>query len=179
MEWVRLGLGHEIENVLTAAQPGAGAIALALRYTSGQEVPAYALSDGMLAYLAFVAVFRLNGGDGLLAFDEPESHLHPGLLARVVDFMEAAADKRPVLVATQSDALVDQLQDPAGSVVLCDLDERGATRLVRPDRSALDRWLERYRGLGDIRAAGHQRSVMEQPPLPKLPVGQAARRRKG
>ena len=179
MEWVRLGLGHDVENVSTAAQPGAGAIALALRYKSGQEVPAYALSDGMLAYLAFVAVFRLNGGNGLLAFDEPESHLHPSLLARVVDFMESAAENRPVLVATQSDALVDHLQDPAGSVVLCDLDERGATRLVRPDRPALTRWLERYRGLGDIRAAGHQRSVMQQPLLPKLRLSRTAHRRRG
>jgi predicted ATPase len=179
MDWVRLGLGFEIESVVTEAQPGGGAIALSLRYKSGKVIPAYALSDGMLAYLAFVAVFRSNGGDGLLAFDEPESHLHPGLLARVVDFMESEAERRPVLVATQSDALVDHLQDPAAAVVLCELDEKGATQLVRPDRVALSRWLDRYRGLGDIRAAGHQRSVMQDTPLPKLHLRSGGRRRKG
>jgi predicted ATPase len=59
-----------------------------------------------------------------------------------------------------SDALLDGLKDPAKSVVLCELDERGATRLVRPDAEALARWLERYRGLGDIQSAGHAASVL-------------------
>jgi predicted ATPase len=179
MDWVRLGLGHDIETVLTEAQPGGGAIALSLRYKAEKVIPAYALSDGMLAYLAFVAVFRLNGNNSLLAFDEPELHLHPELLARVVDFMEAAAECRPVLVATQSDALVDHLQEPAAAVVLCELDDKGTTQIVRPNPAALARWLDRYRGLGDIRAAGHQRSVMQVRPLPKLRVGSAARHRKG
>jgi predicted ATPase len=179
MDWVRLGLGNDIESVMTEAQPGGGAIALSLRYKSERVIPAYALSDGMLAYLAFVAVFRLNGNDSLLAFDEPELHLHPELLARVVDFMETAGERRPVLVATQSDALVDHLQDPASAVVLCELDEKGATQIARTDPAALARWLDRYRGLGDIRAAGHQRSVMQVGPLPKQRMDLAARRKKG
>jgi hypothetical protein len=74
---------------------------------------------------------------------------------------------------------VDHLQDPAAAVVLCELDEKGATQLVRPDRAALARWLDRYRGLGDIRAAGHQRSVMQDTPLPKLHLRSGGRRRKG
>ncbi len=52
------------------------------------------------------------------------------------------------------------LTDPARSVVLCELDEDRATRLVRPDPKALERWLQRYRGIGDIRSAGHEASIM-------------------
>jgi predicted ATPase len=114
----------------------------------------------MLAYLSFVALFRLNTKKSLIAFDEPELHLHPELLLRVLGFFEEMAKERPVLLATHSDRLLDGLTDPARSVVLCELDERRATKLVRPDPDALRDWLTDYRGLGDVRGAGHAASVL-------------------
>lgn len=47
----------------------------------------------------------------------------------------------------------------AASSVLCDLDEHYATRPVRPDPASLERWLEGYRGLGELRAAGYENVV--------------------
>lgn len=164
MQCVRLGLGADVESVNTRADPGGGSIGLWLKYKAfDEQFPAAVLSDGTLAYLAFVALYRLSAKDTLLAFDTPEAHLHPRLLLRVLDFMEAMAQERTVLLATQSDALLDGLSEPASSVVLCELDEGRATRLVRPDPRALDLWQERYRGLGDVRAAGHESSVMTDP----------------
>ncbi len=162
LAYIRLGLGERIEDVVTWADPSGGSIGLSIKLL-GLDVPISAsqLSDGMLSYLAFVALFRLNvTKPSLLAFDEPDLHLHPHLLMRVLDFFESMAKDTPVLIATHSDRLLDGLTDPAKSVVLCSLDERGATRLVRPDREALTKWLERYRGLGDIRSAGHAASIM-------------------
>lgn len=162
LAYIRLGLGERIEDVVTWADPGGGSIGLSIKLV-GLDVPISAaqLSDGMLSYLAFVAMFRLHlTKPSLLAFDEPDLHLHPHLLMRVLDFFESMARDAPVLVATHSDRLLDGLSDPAKSVVLCALDERGTTRLVRPDREALGKWLERYRGLGDLRSAGHAASVM-------------------
>ncbi len=162
LAYIRLGLGERIEDVVTWADPSGGNIGLSIKLL-GLDVPISAaqLSDGMLSYLAFVAMFRLHvTKPSLLAFDEPDLHLHPHLLMRVLDFFESMARDTPVLVATHSDRLLDGLTDPAKSVVLCALDERGTTRLVRPDREALAKWLERYRGLGDIRSAGHAASVM-------------------
>lgn len=162
LAYICLGLGERIEDVVTWADPSGGNIGLSVKMV-GLDVPLSAaqLSDGMLSYLAFVAMFRLHvNKPSLLAFDEPDLHLHPHLLMRVLDFFEAMARDRPVLIATHSDRLLDGLTDPAKSVVLCSLDERGTTRLVRPDREVLAKWLERYRGLGDIRSAGHVASVM-------------------
>ncbi len=162
LSYIRLGLGERIEDVVTWADPSGGNIGLSIKL-AGLDVPISAaqLSDGMLSYLAFVAMFRLHvTKPSLLAFDEPDLHLHPHLLMRVLDFFESMARDTPVLVATHSDRLLDGLTDPAKSVVLCALDDRGATRLVRPDREALAKWIERYRGLGDIRSAGHAASVM-------------------
>ncbi|AGP34006.1 hypothetical protein BE04_47615 [Sorangium cellulosum] len=148
--------------MVTWADPGGGNIGLSIKLIGlDLAVPTAQLSDGMLSYLAFVALFRLHTTKpSLVTFDEPALHLHPHLLMRVLDMFESMARDCPVLLATHSDRLLDGLRDPASSVVLCELNERGSTRLVRPDRRVLERWLERYRGLGDIRAAGHAASVL-------------------
>jgi predicted ATPase len=160
--YIRLGLGEHIEDVATVADPSGGSIGLALKFKNrDQQVPASQISDGMLAYLAFVALFRLRTGQtSLLAFDEPDLHMNPRLLMRVLDMFESMARDFPVLVATHSDRLLDGLSDPARSVVLCELNEDHATQLFRPDSRALSKWLERYRGLGDLRGAGHAASVL-------------------
>lgn len=165
VDYVRLGLGDRIEDVTTWADPGGGNIGLSIKQRGlDRPVPAAQLSDGTLAYLAFVALFRLNPQHlSLLALDEPDLHLHPRLLMRVLDFLETMAREHPVLVATHSDRLLDGLRDPARSVVLCELDENDKTRLLRPDAKALERWLERYRGLGEIRGAGHEASIFTRP----------------
>jgi predicted ATPase len=161
MAYVRLGLGDGVESVNVRPDPGGGSVALWMKYAGlEKQLPAAALSDGTLAYLALVALYRLDTASSLVAFDEPELHLHPALLMRALDFFEAMAQERPVILATHSDRLLDGLTDPARSTVLCELDEDRRTRLVRPDPEALERWLTRYRGLGDIRGAGHQASVM-------------------
>jgi len=91
--------------------------------------------------------------------DEPELHLHPALLARVVGLLEEAAEHAPVVLATHSDRLLDALTDPVASVVLCELDEQRAVRLRRPNAERLADWLEEYRGFGSIRAEGYEAHV--------------------
>jgi hypothetical protein len=139
LEYVQLGLGQHIEDVVTWADPGGGNVGLSLKLAGlDQSIPTSQISDGMLSYLAFVALFRLDGKVlSLLAFDEPDLHLHPHLLMRVLDFFETMAQERPVLLATHSDRLLDGLRAPERSVVLCELGPDGATRLLRPDTGAL------------------------------------------
>jgi len=76
-------------------------------------VSARYLSNGTLTWLAFVALARLDNSTGLVAFDEPETHMHPALLRRVVGLFESISRERTVLLATQSDTLLDALEDPA------------------------------------------------------------------
>lgn len=161
MELVRLGLGTDVDDVVASADASGGQHAIAVRYKASGSVPAAALSDGTLAYLAFVALARLPSERSLLAFDEPELHLHPALLVRVVSMLEAIARRCPVVLTTHSDRLLDALAEPAKAAVLCELDTDRATRLVRPDPAMLAKWLTDFRGLGDLRAAGLQSAVME------------------
>lgn len=135
LEFLRLGLGPQLDSVTTPAQAEGGRIAVALGYEDkARQVPAPALSGGELAWLGWVALFRLDHGGSLLAFDEPETHLHPDLVSRVLAFLREIARHRPVLVATHSERLLAELSDEV--VVRCELDEHGFTRLARPQGSA-------------------------------------------
>lgn len=166
LERVRGGLGADVTNITTPAA-GPGLIELAVHFRGFQQpIPASALSDGQLTFLGFVALAELGKGHSFLAFDEPELHLHPELLVRVVWLLEELASSCPVVISTHSDRLLDGLSDPAKSVVLCELDEHRATRLFRPDAEALKKWLERYRGLGQLRAEGYTPHVLTEPVEP-------------
>jgi predicted ATPase len=163
LEYVKLGLGADVVDVAGEAIPGGGAVGLALEVRGRGKVPAVVLSDGELAYLAFVALFRLQAPCSLLAFDEPDLHLHPRLLVRVVQFFETMGERHPVLLATQSDALLDSLSDPAKAVRVCELEQPARrTRVSALDRAALDAWLKDYRGVGHLRGDGYLSQVLQE-----------------
>lgn len=160
LQYVCLGLGDDVDDISASADAAGGQHAISIHFKSVGRLPAMALSDGTLSYLAFVALLRLPSARSLLAFDEPELHLHPGLLVRVLSMFETMAATCPVVLATHSDRLLDALQNPATSVVLCDLDDNRASRLLRPNKAMLTKWMAKYRGLGDIRSTGLQDAVI-------------------
>lgn len=157
----RARVAFDIVDIKTPAFQRGG-IDLAFQYRD-RTVRASQLSDGQLAYLSILATAGLRQG-GLLALDEPETHLHPALLQRLVWLLESEAEKGPVVVATQSDGLLDALSDPAAQVVLCSRGPTDTIKIERPERQRLAKWLEQYRGLGAVRADGHERLVFDEEP---------------
>lgn len=161
---VRLGLGEQVDGVLTIPDAGGGNIYLALRFR-GLDEPIFAtdLSDGQLSWLAFVAMTQLNQGRSLLAIDEPELHMHPALLGRVMALLSAAEADTPTLVSTHADRVLSMLDDPAEAVRVCGLDGNRVT-VARLDEAELPRWIEQFGDLGQIRAAGYLSRVVAGPP---------------
>lgn len=164
MALVRLGLGDRVDSVLVTPDMGGGNIYLAVRFVDLAD-PVYAsdLSDGQLSWLAFVAMARLNKGRSLLAVDEPEQHLHPSLLARVVALLAQESERCTVLLSTHSDRLLGLLDDPADAVRVCGFSQAGTVEVSRLDRAELDRWLEEFGDLGQLRANGYLRRVLADP----------------
>ncbi len=158
---LRLGLGTDVRDVVIKAE--SGAVQLYLKCGDLKPIPASALSDGMLSYLAFTALRFLRSERTLLVFDEPELHLHPHLLFRSLDLLREIATRHPVLITTHSDRLLDALEHPETETRLLELDERRSTRIRRPDAAALAKWLERYRGLGQLRQEGYEDAAFERP----------------
>lgn len=166
LETIKLIIDDDITDVTTPASASGGSIGLAVTYRTSGSIPAFALSDGTLALLALIAITRLDDGESprsLLVLDEPDLHLHPGAIGQVVALLEECSAAQPIIVATHSDRLLDSLSEPARSAVLCDLDEQRQLRLRRPDPAQLNRWLEEYRGLGQLRAEGYDQLVFPPP----------------
>lgn len=156
MSYIRLGLGDRVEEVRTKLDPS-GSLFLAVKLRGHDSyLPSSYMSDGTLVYLAFVALALLPSSRTLLAMDEPELHLHPALLGRVMQLFDEIADEGcPVLLATHSDRVLDALRDPAGQVRICELNEgTNQLELRQLDRAKLDRWRENFQGIGELRSAG-------------------------
>lgn len=164
---IQLVIDGDIHDVTTPASASGGNIGLAVSYRTTGSIPAYALSDGTLALLALIAITRLDGGSArsLLVLDEPDLHLHPGAIAQVTLLLDECSTQHPIVLATHSDHVLDSLSEPARSTVLCDFDEYRRLRLRRPDAARLGRWLQEYRGLGELRADGYDQLVF---PLPTI-----------
>lgn len=164
IETLQLGLGHDLIDVRTEPSPSGGTIGLALTWKSVGAVPAFALSDGQLAFLAFVAISELEADrDGVVGFDEPDLHQHPAMIGRTVALCERLSERRTVVIATHSDRLLDALSEPADAVVLFERDGDGATIVRRPSRPWLDKWLADYSGLGGARAEGYGGVIFTEP----------------
>lgn len=100
------------------------------------------LSDGTLAFLASLCAL-LQPGASLVAIDEPERHLHPEALYRLLGAARLQSHTHPVVLATQSDRLLGFLDDIPESVVVVRAGENG-TDLVRPDPEAVQAWLKQF-----------------------------------
>lgn len=163
MSLVQLGLGDNVDTVMIPTDAGGGAIALALKLVEfNAPILASSLSDGQLAWLAFVAMVRLNEDRSLLAIDEPELHLHPQLLAALMALLSKLKSPAPVLLSTHSDKVLELLDDPADAVRVCALTAGHRATVTRVDAEALGPWLERFRDFGALRASGYLDRVLRQ-----------------
>jgi predicted ATPase len=79
------------------------------------------LSDGTLRYLLWVAALLTPRPPGLLVLNEPETSLHPDLLAPLARLIAGAAERSQVVVVSHASGLIDALQaDPRCHSVLLD-----------------------------------------------------------
>jgi predicted ATPase len=152
---IRLVLG-DVDDVLIQPDPSGGTIGLAVRWGTDLEVPLSELSDGQVSLLALIAIQQLRRrvSPSLIVIDEPEAHLHPGVIRRVAIGLAEVGDDWPVLAATQSDAFLDAVSERPDALVHCRLDMQRRTELARLDRALIQDWLEEFRGIGELRREG-------------------------
>jgi predicted ATPase len=112
----------------------------------------FQMSEGMLTFLCLLAAILNPEPAAALVFDEPDQHLHPSALRRLMNLLEGAAERSAVILATHSDRILDYLSDPAASLRICAASREGVS--IQPlDREALDAWRKEYT-LSELRA-GH------------------------
>ncbi|MFO0758348.1 MAG: AAA family ATPase [Byssovorax sp.] len=125
--------------------PAGGRIALGWRDRRypGVRMQGHQMSEGMTSYLCILAAILSGEPATAIAFDEPDRHLHPSALRRVVDLLSQLSQRTAVFIATHSDRFLDYLDDPAGSLRVCEPTEDGVT-IRKLGRDVLDEWRKDY-----------------------------------
>lgn len=73
-------------------------------------ISVWAMSDGTLRILGYLATLYSPIPLPLACFEEPENYVHPRLLELIVDLIKTASERTQVLVTTHSPYFVDFLQ---------------------------------------------------------------------
>jgi len=92
------------------------------------------LSDGTLRYLLLVAALLTTDPPPLMVLNEPETSLHPDLLAPLARLVRAAAEHSQILLVSHSEALVRELGVAAGDGDADDDDDDAPVGLGSPAR---------------------------------------------
>jgi len=124
-------------------------IQLRLRWRSLKSAQSAAdLSDGTIRFLLLLAILATPEPDTVIAIDEPETGLHPGMLPIVAEFARQAAESSQVILTTHSPQLLDAFRDEAPTTTVAQWSE-GETCLSVIDGDELGRWLKEF-SLGEL-----------------------------
>ena len=117
---------------------------------NGEDIPfkAHHLSDGTLRFICLVTVFLQpeEKQPETIFVDEPELGLHPYALAVLTAIMKSVAQKKQLIVSTQSVELLNEFE--AKDVIVVDREE-GSSSFRRLDEKGLLEWLKEY-SLGEL-----------------------------
>ncbi|MDP4511485.1 AAA family ATPase [Nonomuraea turcica] len=90
------------------------------------------LSDGTLRYLFWVAALLTPRAPALLVLNEPETSLHPDLIAPLADLAAAASARTQIIVVTHNPSLVAALSDQEARTIEL-VKEHGQTAVAGQD----------------------------------------------
>ncbi len=125
---------------------------IAIEEDGGFSTPAYRLSDGMLRWLAILAILLNPTPAPVTCIDEPELGLHPDIIPTLADLLREASARTQLIVTTHSPALVDAFSDDPESICVSEKIE-GSTVIRRLSKPDLAVWLRDY-SLGNLWISG-------------------------
>ncbi len=142
------------QRIVFPADVAGGKIAFAVEDSRYPERKFYAweMSDGMIAYLCLLVAVLHPDQIGVIGLDEPDAHLHPSALRRLMSLAHRPHNKRKLVIVSHSNALLDELADPARSIRIVEASANGAV-IRRLDPEALASWRKEY-SLSEMRRTG-------------------------
>jgi predicted ATPase len=113
-----------------------------------QRLPSYRLSDGTVELMALIVALYFTPAQ-LLIIEEPDRHLHPALIGRLMNHLKETAWRRQILVTTHNPELVRHT--PLGSLLLVQRDREGFSQITRPSENAhVKHFLQHQLGLHEL-----------------------------
>jgi len=129
-------------------------VQLQVRWNSlKREQSAADLSDGTLRFLFLLTVLASPTPAPVIAIDEPEVGLHPGMLPIVAEYAVEASLRSQVILTTHSPQFLDAFSRDTPPVTTVTKWEEGQTELRTIDGEELKYWLKDYT-LGSLFKSG-------------------------
>lgn len=150
---MRTAFGSDFEEIEFA--PAADQrIGLRIRW-KGLSSPQWAadLSDGTIRFLVLLTILGNPAPGSLIAIDEPEMGLHPGMLPIIAEFAAEAASRTTVILTTHSPDLLDAFDPDNAPQTVVTKSVNGETKITPLGAEELQRWLKEFR-LGALFRSG-------------------------
>jgi predicted ATPase len=118
------------------------------RYTKSRDLPASSLSDGTIAIFAIIIALYFEEKPFII-IEEPVSHIHPFLIARLMRMMKEASEKKQVMVTTHSTEVVKHAA--LDDLLLITRDSEGFSIISRPgDKEEVRTFLANEIGIEEL-----------------------------
>ena len=133
---------------------GVNRLCLLERYKN--PIPVERASDGTLRLIAYYILLNQRELPSLIAIEEPERNLHPGVLKEIAYVLERIAERTQIIITTHSSQLLDafsseSLSDTLGVLLLRNRPGLGTEVInfeeIRGKREALAGWISEF-GIG-------------------------------
>jgi predicted ATPase len=110
------------------------------------------LSDGTLRFLLLLAVLASPVPPPVIAIDEPETGLHPTMMAIVAEYAIEASRKSQIILTTHSPEFLDAFKETRPTTTVAKWSD-GETTLTTVGGDDLEYWLREY-NLGSLFRSG-------------------------
>jgi predicted ATPase len=109
-----------------------------------RAVPIQSLSEGTIKFMLLLAVLLNTNSGYLIGIDEPESNLHPDMIAVIADKMKLISEHRQLFISTHSPLLLNQFEGDDLLIFEKDAENGTSVRLGTVDEGTAllgNRWL--------------------------------------
>jgi predicted ATPase len=144
-----IGDNEALDSAVSDAFPGgraevvsnSGRFALAMeQHGMLRPLDVAELSDGTLRYLLWIAALLTPRPPALMVLNEPETSLHPDLLAPLARLISRASERSQVIVVTHAAKLIDALSAQPGYHSIALKKEFGETRITGMNQMNTPTW---------------------------------------
>lgn len=118
------------------------------RYLKNRDLPASSLSDGTITIFAMIIALYFEEKPFII-IEEPVSHIHPFLVARLMKMMKEASEKKQVMITTHSPEVVKHAH--LSDILLISRDSEGFSIVSRPgDKEEVRTFLANEIGIEEL-----------------------------
>jgi len=118
------------------------------RYAKNHDLPASSMSDGTITIFALIIALYFEDKP-FIVIEEPVSHIHPFLVARVMAMMRESSERKQLMITTHSTEVVKHVS--LEDILLISRDNEGFSVISRPaDKEEVRTFLENEIGIEEL-----------------------------